>query len=152
MSSWYPLLSSTTCLWSDVLLALPPLWSWEMVPFMVDRLWRAVPIACCGRVNISFTHACTIKNSSSDIVFKSSLGHLSRPGALPGFRQYPAYLAISWLVSATRNLISEQEEWQEPGTGAVLGGADDTVFVSYKSLAHTHTHTKNDDSTPRSQI
>ena len=48
-----------------------------MVPFMVDRLWRAVSMVFSGRVNISFTHACTIKNSSSDIVFNSSLGHLS---------------------------------------------------------------------------
>ena len=53
----------------------------EMVPFMVDRLWRAVSVVFSGRVNISFTHACTIKNSSSDIVFNSSLGHLSGPGA-----------------------------------------------------------------------
>jgi len=66
-----------------------------MVPFMVDRLWRAVSMVFSGRVNISFTHACTIKNSSSDIVFNSSLGHLSGPGALPGFRQCSTYIAIS---------------------------------------------------------
>jgi len=30
-----------------------------------------------GSFNISFTHACTIKNSSSDFVFKSSLRHSS---------------------------------------------------------------------------
>ena len=75
-----------------------------MVPFMVDRLWRAVSMVFWGRVNISFTHACTIKNSSSDIVFKSSLGHLSGPGALPGLRQCSTYFAISRLVSAPRNL------------------------------------------------
>jgi len=57
------------------------MWSWEMLPFMVDRLWRAFSMVFSGRVNISFTQACTIKNSSSDIVFNSSLGHLSRPGA-----------------------------------------------------------------------
>jgi len=56
------------------------------------------------RFNISFTHACTIKNSSSGIVFNSSLEHLSGPGALPGLRQYSTYFAISLLVSAQRNL------------------------------------------------
>ena len=38
-----------------------------------------------GRVNISCTHACTIKNSSSDIVFNSSLGHWSGPWRLTWF-------------------------------------------------------------------
>jgi len=73
---------------------------------MVDRLWRDVSMVFSGRVNTSFTHACTIKNSSSDIVFNSSLGHLSGPGTLPGFRQCLMYFAISWLVSASapRNL------------------------------------------------
>jgi len=66
-----------------------------MVPFMVDRLWRAVSMVFSGSGNISFTHACTIRNSSSDIVFNSSLGHLSGPGALPGFRQCSTYFAIS---------------------------------------------------------
>jgi len=66
-----------------------------MVLFMVDRLWRAVSIVFTGRVNISFTHACIIKNSSSDIVFIISLGHLSRPDALSGFRHYSTYFAIS---------------------------------------------------------
>ena len=75
-----------------------------MVPFVVDRLWRAVLMVFSGRVNISFTHTCTIKNSSSDIVFNSSLGHLSGPCALPGFRQCSTYFAISW-VSAPRNLL-----------------------------------------------
>ena len=56
MSSSYPLLSSTTRLWSDDLLVLPPLWSWEMLPFMVDRLWRVcrwfsrVESICCSRL------------------------------------------------------------------------------------------------------
>ena len=40
-----------------------------------------------GRVNISITYTCTIKNSSSDVVFNSSLEHLSRPGALPGYHE-----------------------------------------------------------------
>jgi len=40
-----------------------------MVPFMMDRLWRAVSMVFSGRVNISFTYACTIKDSSSDINF-----------------------------------------------------------------------------------
>jgi len=40
---------------------------------MVDRLWRAVSMVFSGRVNISFTHACMIKNSSSDV---SALTHL----------------------------------------------------------------------------
>jgi len=71
---------------------------------MVDRIWRAVSIFFSGRVNISFTHACTIKNSSSDIVFNRSLGHLSVPGALPRFRECSTHLAISWLVGAPRNL------------------------------------------------
>ena len=71
---------------------------------MVDRLWRAVSIVFSGSVNISFTHACTIKHFSFDIVFKSSSGHLSGPGALPGFRQYSTYCAIYGLVSAVRNL------------------------------------------------
>ena len=44
-----------------------------MVPFMVDRLWRTVLMV--------------------DIVFNSSLGHLSGPGALPGFRQSCRMLA-----------------------------------------------------------
>jgi len=44
-----------------------------MVQFMVDRLWCAVSMVFSGRVIISFTHAYTIKNSSSDIVFNSSL-------------------------------------------------------------------------------
>jgi len=64
-----------------------------MVPFMVERLWRAVLMVFSGRVNISFTHACTIKNSSSDIVFNSSLGHLSGPGALHSFTQCSTYFA-----------------------------------------------------------
>jgi len=88
----------------DQTFLLPPLWRWAMVPFMVDRLWRAVSIVFSGRVNIPFTHACTIKNFSTDIVFKSSLGHLSRPGDLPGFNQYSTYFAISLLVSVPRNV------------------------------------------------
>jgi len=51
---------------------------------MVNRFWRAVLMGFSGIVNITFTHACTIKYFSSDSVFKSSLRHLSRPGALPG--------------------------------------------------------------------
>ena len=47
-----------------------------MVSFMVDRLWRAVSMVFSGRVNIAFTHACAIKNSSSEIVFNSSLGKM----------------------------------------------------------------------------
>ena len=86
LSSWYPLLSSTTGLWWDVLFLLPPLWSWEMVPFTVDRFRRSVSMVLSGRVNRSFTHACTIKHSLSDIVFKSSLVHLSGPDAWPGSR------------------------------------------------------------------
>ena len=46
------------------------------MPCMMDRLWRAVSMVFSGRVNISFTHACTIKNSSSEIVFNSSLGKM----------------------------------------------------------------------------
>jgi len=65
------------------------------VPFMADRLWRAVLMGFSEKVNIASTHACTIKNSPSDIVFNSSLGHLSGPGALPGFRQYSTYFAMS---------------------------------------------------------
>ena len=107
LTCWYPLLSSTTALRSDVLLVLPPLCTWKMVPLMVDRLWRDVSMVFLGRVNISFTHTCTIKISSSDIVFQGSLGHLSGPGALPGFRQHSTYFAISWLVSAPRNLARD---------------------------------------------
>jgi len=66
-----------------------------MVPFMVDQLWRAVSMVSSDSVNISFTHACTIKNSSSDIVFNSSVGHLSGPRALPSFSQYLIYFTIS---------------------------------------------------------
>jgi len=76
-----------------------------MVLFMVDGLWHAVSMVFSGRVNISFIHACTIKNSSYDIVINSSLGHLSGPGALPGFRQYSTCFAISGLVSVPRNLL-----------------------------------------------
>ena len=60
-----------------------------------------------SRVNttsILFTHACTIKNPSSEIVFNSSLGHLSGPDILSGYRRYSTYFAMSGLVSAPRNL------------------------------------------------
>jgi len=73
-----------------------------MVPFIVDRLWRAVSMVFSGRFNNLSIHACTIKNSASDTVFKSSLGHSSGLGALPGFRQYLMYFVISWLLSAPR--------------------------------------------------
>jgi len=48
--SWYTLFSETTGRWSDVLLVPPPLWSCEMVPFVV---------VCCRLVSsfkISLTH------------------------------------------------------------------------------------------------
>ena len=66
-----------------------------MVPCMVDRLWQAVSMVFSDSISISFTHAFMIKNFSSDVVFESSLGHLSVPGALPGFRQYSTYFVIS---------------------------------------------------------
>jgi len=67
----------------------PPLWSCEIVPFIFARC-RLV-----SSVKISFYHIFTIWNSSSVIVCVSSLGHLSRPVLLPGFK----HNAISWLVS-----------------------------------------------------
>jgi len=57
-----------------------------------------------GRDACSFAHVCMIKNSSSNILLKSSLGYLSGPGTLPGFRQYTTCFAIVGLVSALRNL------------------------------------------------
>jgi len=77
-SNWYTLFSMTTGRWSDGLFVPPPLWSYEMVPFIVS---------CCrlvSSVKISVTHIFTIWNSSSVIVFVSSLGHLSGPALLPG--------------------------------------------------------------------
>ena len=63
-----------------------------MVPFMVDRLWRAVSMGFSGRVNILFTHTSTIKNSSSNIVFNSSLGHFCSL-VVPEICEVPALLA-----------------------------------------------------------
>jgi len=85
-------------------MVLPPLWSWEMVSFMVDQFWRTVSMVFSGRVNISFTHAYTIKKSSSEIVFNSPLGYLSGPDVLSGFRQCPMNFVISWQVSVPCNL------------------------------------------------
>ena len=45
-------------------------------------------------------------NSTSVMVFKSSLGHLSGPDTFPGFRQCSTYFFISSLLSAPRNLPS----------------------------------------------
>jgi len=38
--------------------------------------------------------------------------------------------------------ISTQEAWQQPGTGAWLGGAEEGLFLETKAL-HTHTKEKN---------
>ena len=84
-SNWYTLFSKTTGRWSDGLFVPPPLWSWEMVPFISSHC-RLV-----SSVKISFTHIFTIWNSSSVIVFVSSLGHLSGPVLLPGFKHIATY-------------------------------------------------------------
>jgi len=39
-------------------------------------------------------------------------------------------------------MISEQEEWREPRTGTMLGGAAEG-FVKDKGLVHTHTLASN---------
>jgi len=122
---------------------LPPLWSWEMVPFMVDQVWRAVSMVFSGRVNISFTHACTIKNSSSDFVFNSSLGHMSGPGALPGFRQCSTYFVMFWLVSAPRNLPCVPLAIDSCSV-AVLGEiCAETVSIVFDSLYTEIVHAQN---------
>jgi len=58
-----------------------------MVPSMVDRLWRAVSL---GFQVASIFHSTMLARSRVPcfIVFRSSLGHLSGPRALPSFRQY----------------------------------------------------------------
>jgi len=38
-------------------------------------------------------------------------------------------------------MISAQEEWQEPGTGAWLGGAEESLRQRQRPGTHTHTHT-----------
>ena len=68
-----------------------------MVPFIISRC-RLV-----SSVKISFTHIFAIWNSLSVIVFVSSLGHLSGPVLLPGFKHIATYFLISWLVSSPLN-------------------------------------------------
>jgi len=64
---------------------------------MRDLLWHAVSMVFSGRINISFTHASTITNSSSEIFFNSSLRHLSGPGDFSdhGFTQCSTYFVVS---------------------------------------------------------
>jgi len=108
-----------------------------MLSFMADRLWRAVWMVFSGRVNIVFTHACTIKNSSSYIVFESSLVHLYWPGALPGFRLLyvprPVLHAsiLSFVISSTaaivhllcRKFVKCQHPWQKTTSSHLLCSA-----------------------------
>ena len=70
-----------------------------MVPSMVDRLWRAESMIFLGIVTLVF-HSPTLAQSRISHLIMSSrahckFGHLSGPGALPGFRQYSTYFAIS---------------------------------------------------------
>jgi len=37
-------------------------------------------------------------------------------------------------------IISTQEEWRQPGTGAWLGGAEERLFVRDQGLEHSKKH------------
>jgi len=38
-------------------------------------------------------------------------------------------------------MLSAQEEWREPGTGAWLGGVEEGLRQRQRPGTHTHTHT-----------
>ena len=67
-----------------------------MVPFMVDRLWRAVSMVFVEKSQYStLPTLARSKIPHLTLVFNSLLEDMSGPGALPGFRQYSTYFAIS---------------------------------------------------------
>jgi len=53
---------------------------------------QAVSLDFSGSIHISFTHICTIRDSSSDIVSKSLAGDLSGPGVFLGSKEYTVCL------------------------------------------------------------
>ena len=87
------LFSKTAGRVSDILVVPPPLWSWCHSSLLAVDLYLLSKF-----LSPTFSQIGTPRPSS--FKFVSSLGHLSGPVLLPGFKHIATYFLISWMASS----------------------------------------------------